>query len=108
MERETKNPIKAPRIIKWFEVTKGRVDSIPEVIPTIIPLACRGIITSKAPKKGIKSIIIASIMTIPINPPKSIPRNILNSEGVTRSMQNAIAAPDNVPIKKSAVFKIMC
>ena len=107
MESETKNPIKAPRIVKWFEVTKGRVDSIPDVIPTVIPLICRGIITSKAPKKGIKRSIITSIMTIPVSPPRNIPRNIFNPEGIIIAMQKAIVAPEKVPIKKSAVFKIM-
>ena len=88
-------------------MTNLRLDIIPDAIPTIIPLACRGIMTSKAQKQGIKRIIIFSIITIPVSVPKSIPIIIFNSEGMSRSMQNAIAAPDNVPIKKSAVFKIM-
>ena len=76
------NPIAPPAKVVSNNVRKGGWDSIPAGIPTNIAFIWRGIITSKAPKKGIKRTIKITIKPIPIKAPRTIPSSMFKLGGM--------------------------
>ena len=66
----TIKPVNAPEVITILLATM--LDSMPELIPTIIPMMLTGIIISNAPKTGMSATLSIRAMVIPINPPASM------------------------------------
>ena len=76
-------------------------DSMPVVIPTVIPMIPSGIMTSNAPKKGINRTLSGRASAIPTNPPR-----IMLGCG-SKDTTQATRLPENAPMKKSAIFKFI-
>ena len=104
---ETKNPAMPPQVITAYTEMEGIADNIPAVIPTPIPMIPKGMITSNAPKKGMRRILSGRTSIIPINPPKTMAKSIFDGLDRSKNTTSATKPPENVPMKKSAIFKFI-
>ena len=97
----------SPQVITAYPEMEGIADNIPAVIPTPIPMIPKGMITSNAPKKGMRRILSGRTSIIPINPPRAMAKSIFDGLDRSKNTTSATKPPENVPIKKSAIFKFI-
>ena len=103
----TVKPARSPQAITAYPDMAGIADNIPVVMPTPIQMMPRGIITSNAPTKGMRRIVSGMTNTIPINPPRTMAMGIFDGEDRIKYTTRATNPPENVPMKKSAIFKFI-
>jgi len=74
-------PVSPPRVVRQKAGVDPKVKAIPTIIPVIIPMIWRGIITSKAPKNGIRSSVKKNAIPMPDKPPAIMQGIMFQSPG---------------------------